>query len=59
MCSRAALPHVFSSGGTIIHIASALAFVGFRNECAHGPTKAGIERFTKGMALDDAGLVAG
>lgn len=57
LCSRAALPHVIARGGTIINIASALAFVGLRSECAYGPTKAAIVQLTKGMALDYAGRI--
>lgn len=57
LCSRAALPHLIASKGAVIHIASALAFVGLRGECAYGPTKAGIVQLTKGMALDYAGKI--
>ena len=57
LCSRAALPHLIRSGGAIVNIASALALVGWPNECAYGPTKAGVVQLTKGMALDYAGKV--
>ncbi len=57
LCSRAALPHLEKSGGAIVNIASALALVGWTNECAYGPTKAGVVQLTKGMALDYAGRI--
>jgi NAD(P)-dependent dehydrogenase (short-subunit alcohol dehydrogenase family) len=57
LCSRAALPYLIASKGTVIHMASALAFMGLRGECAYGPTKAGIVQLTKGMALDYAGSI--
>jgi meso-butanediol dehydrogenase/(S,S)-butanediol dehydrogenase/diacetyl reductase len=34
-----------------------LAFIGWPNEAAYGPTKAGLVQLTKGMALDYAGKV--
>jgi NAD(P)-dependent dehydrogenase (short-subunit alcohol dehydrogenase family) len=57
LCSRAALPHLERSNGAIVNIASALALVGWTNECAYGPTKAGVVQLTKGMALDYAGRI--
>lgn len=57
LCSREALPHLQKSGGAIVNIASALALVGWTNECAYGPTKAGVVQLTKGMALDYAGSI--
>jgi NAD(P)-dependent dehydrogenase (short-subunit alcohol dehydrogenase family) len=57
LCSRAALPHLEASRGTIVNIASALALVGWMNECAYGPSKAGVVQLTKGMALDYAGTI--
>jgi NAD(P)-dependent dehydrogenase (short-subunit alcohol dehydrogenase family) len=57
LCSRAALAPLQASRGTIVNIASALALVGWRNESAYGPTKAGLVQFTKSMALDYAGSI--
>lgn len=37
-----------------MNIASALAFIGLRQEAAYGPSKAGVVQLTKGMALDYA-----
>ena len=54
LCSRAALPHLQASRGAIVNIASALALVGWPNESAYGPGKAGLVQFTKAMALDYA-----
>jgi NAD(P)-dependent dehydrogenase (short-subunit alcohol dehydrogenase family) len=54
LCSREALPHLQASRGVIVNIASALALVGWQNESAYGPTKAGLVQFTKAMALDYA-----
>lgn len=57
LCSRAALPTLQARRGAIVNIASALALVGWTNECAYGPSKAGVVQLTKGMALDYAGSV--
>lgn len=57
LCSRAALPHLIARSGAIVNIASALAMVGWENECAYGPTKAGVVQLTKGMAIDYAGKI--
>lgn len=57
LCSRAALPHLAARGGAIVNIASALALVGWTDECAYGPSKAGVVQLTKGMALDYAGRI--
>lgn len=43
-----------ASRGCIVNIASALALVGWPDECAYGPSKAGVVQLTKGMALDYA-----
>ncbi len=40
--------------GCIVNVASALALVGWPDECAYGPSKAGVVQLTKGMALDYA-----
>jgi NAD(P)-dependent dehydrogenase (short-subunit alcohol dehydrogenase family) len=55
LMARAALPHLLARAGAIVNIASALALVGWPNECAYGPSKAGVVQLTKGMALDYAG----
>ncbi|MFO1059951.1 MAG: SDR family oxidoreductase [Dongiaceae bacterium] len=57
LMSRAALPYLVARRGTIVNIASALALVGWPNECAYGPSKAGVVQLTKGMALDYAGRI--
>lgn len=57
LCSREALPHLQARNGTIVNIASALALVGWQNECAYGPAKAGLVQLTKGMAMDYAGSI--
>ncbi len=57
LCSRHALPHLIATGGSIVNIASALAFIGWPNEAAYGPTKAALVQLTKGMALDYAGKI--
>jgi len=54
LCSREALPHLQARNGCIVNIASALALVGWQNECAYGPAKAGLVQLTKGMAMDYA-----
>jgi NAD(P)-dependent dehydrogenase (short-subunit alcohol dehydrogenase family) len=57
LMSRATLPALIAASGNIVNVASALAFIGLRNECAYGPTKAGVVQMTKGMALDYAGQI--
>jgi NAD(P)-dependent dehydrogenase (short-subunit alcohol dehydrogenase family) len=54
LMARHALPYLVASRGVIVNIASALGFVGWRSECAYGPSKAGVVQLTKGMALDYA-----
>jgi NAD(P)-dependent dehydrogenase (short-subunit alcohol dehydrogenase family) len=54
LCSRQAIPHLEARRGVVVNIASALAIVGWPNECAYGPSKAGVVQLTKGMALDYA-----
>lgn len=53
MC-RAAIPFIRERRGTIVNVASALAFVGWPGESAYGPSKAGVVQLTKGLALDFA-----
>ena len=48
------LPHLVERQGSIVNIASALALVGWPQETAYGPSKAGVVQFTRGVALDYA-----
>jgi dihydroanticapsin dehydrogenase len=57
LMSKHALPHLQRTRGSIINIASSLALIGWRNECAYGPSKAGVVQFTKSMALDYAATI--
>ncbi len=52
-----ALPHLERSRGAIVNFASALALVGWPDESAYGPSKAGVVQFTKAVALDYAPAV--
>jgi NAD(P)-dependent dehydrogenase (short-subunit alcohol dehydrogenase family) len=54
LVSKHAVPHLRRSRGAIVNVASALALMGWRNESAYGPSKAGVVQLTKGMALDYA-----
>lgn len=54
LVSKHATGHLEGSNGSIVNVASALAFVGLRGESAYGPSKAGLVQLTKGMALDYA-----
>jgi NAD(P)-dependent dehydrogenase (short-subunit alcohol dehydrogenase family) len=54
LLAKHALRHLASRRGVIVNIASALAFVGWPQECAYGPSKAGVVQLTKGLALDYA-----
>lgn len=56
MC-KYALPRLLVTRGSIVNIASALAHIGWRSECAYGPTKAAVIQLTKSIALDYAPLV--
>ncbi|MBM7518164.1 SDR family NAD(P)-dependent oxidoreductase [Nocardioides nitrophenolicus] len=51
------LPHLVERRGSIVNIASALALVGWPQETAYGPSKAGVVQFTRGVALDYAPYV--
>lgn len=57
LMARAALPALIVARGAIVNVASALALVGWTNECAYGPSKAGVVQLTKGMAMDYAGSI--
>lgn len=48
------IPHLTRRRGCIVNIASALALVGWPEESAYGPSKAGVVQFTKAVALDYA-----
>ncbi|MSW81669.1 MAG: SDR family oxidoreductase [Actinobacteria bacterium] len=54
LMSRAAVPLLIETGGSIVNIASALGHIGWRREAAYGPTKAALIQFTKSLALDYA-----
>lgn len=49
-----ALPHLVQRHGCVVNFASALALVGWPEESAYGPSKAGVVQFTKSVALDYA-----
>nr|WP_047169291.1 SDR family oxidoreductase [Sphingomonas sp. Y57] len=57
LMSRACLPALIEAEGAIVNVASALALVGWTDECAYGPGKAGVVQLTKGMAMDYAGRI--
>lgn len=52
LTAKHSLPHLIPRRGSIVNISSALAFTGWPEDCAYGPTKAGIVQLTKGLALD-------
>ena len=55
LLSREALPHMIrQGGGTIINVASQLAFVGAKNFAAYTASKGGVVNLTRSMALDCA-----
>ena len=54
LCSRAALPHVPSDGGSIIHISSVTGITGVRGRAAYSSAKAALVGLTRNMALDYA-----
>lgn len=54
LLAKYALPHLVRRRGAVVNIASALAFVGWPQECAYGPSKAGVVQLTKGLAVDYA-----
>jgi NAD(P)-dependent dehydrogenase (short-subunit alcohol dehydrogenase family) len=51
------LPSLIQRRGNIVNVASALALVGWRNESAYGPSKAGVVQLTKSVALDYAAAI--
>jgi NAD(P)-dependent dehydrogenase (short-subunit alcohol dehydrogenase family) len=57
LMAKHALAYLVPRQGTIVNIASALAFVAWPSGCAYGPSKAGVVQLTKGLALDYAPAV--
>lgn len=53
LCSREALRRM-RAGGSIVHISSAVALIGFRNRPAYTATKGALVALTRNMALDYA-----
>lgn len=53
LCSREAIRRM-AGAGSIVHISSAVALIGFRNRPAYTATKGAIVALTKNMALDYA-----
>jgi NAD(P)-dependent dehydrogenase (short-subunit alcohol dehydrogenase family) len=51
-CSKAVIPHLTGTSGTIINIASVVGLIPFRNQCAFTAAKAGVINLTKAMALE-------
>lgn len=55
LLSRLALPHMIENGGgSIVNVASQLAFVGAKNFAAYTASKGGVLNLTRSMALDHA-----
>jgi NAD(P)-dependent dehydrogenase (short-subunit alcohol dehydrogenase family) len=54
LMSRAVVPHMRASGGSIVNIASVLSLVGARNRVAYAASKGAVIAMTKAMALDHA-----
>jgi NAD(P)-dependent dehydrogenase (short-subunit alcohol dehydrogenase family) len=55
LLARAALPHMIAQGrGSIVNVASQLAFVGARNFAAYTASKGGVINLTRSIALDHA-----
>jgi NAD(P)-dependent dehydrogenase (short-subunit alcohol dehydrogenase family) len=52
LLAKHAVPYLARSRGCIVNMASALAFVGWPEDCSYGPTKAAIVQLTKGLAVD-------
>lgn len=52
--SRAAMPHLLASGGSIVNIGSDFSFVGGEQLVAYCASKGGMLMMTKAMALDHA-----
>jgi NAD(P)-dependent dehydrogenase (short-subunit alcohol dehydrogenase family) len=54
LMSRAALPALRSTRGTIVNVASYVGLVGFRGAAAYAASKAAVVNLTRSMALDHA-----
>jgi NAD(P)-dependent dehydrogenase (short-subunit alcohol dehydrogenase family) len=55
LLARAALPHMVAQGrGSIVNVASQLAFVGAKNFAAYTASKGGVINLTRSIALDHA-----
>jgi len=52
LCSREAIRRMPPTGGSIVHISSAVALIGFRNRPVYTATKGAIVALTRNMALD-------
>lgn len=57
LVSKHTVALLLKTNGTIVNVASALAFTGWRHASASGPTAAGIVQLTQAMALDYAPAV--
>jgi NAD(P)-dependent dehydrogenase (short-subunit alcohol dehydrogenase family) len=54
LMSRAALPALRGTRGTIVNVASYVGLVGFRGAAAYAASKAAVVNLTRSMALDHA-----
>jgi NAD(P)-dependent dehydrogenase (short-subunit alcohol dehydrogenase family) len=54
LCSRHVIPHMVTSGGSIIHTSSVTGVTGVRNRAVYSATKGALVALTKNMALDYA-----
>jgi NAD(P)-dependent dehydrogenase (short-subunit alcohol dehydrogenase family) len=54
LASRAALPHLRATRGSIVNVASYVGLVGFRGSAAYAASKAAVVNLTRTMALDHA-----
>ena len=52
--SKAALPHLLESGGSILNVASIYGLVGGRGAAAYSAAKGGVVNFTQQVAVDYA-----
>jgi NAD(P)-dependent dehydrogenase (short-subunit alcohol dehydrogenase family) len=52
LMSRAAIPHLMHTGGSILNVASDLGLVGLAEHAAYCASKGGLVLMTKAMALD-------
>jgi len=52
LCSRVAIPHLRSTGGTIINCSSAVALKGLPNRAAYSASKGAVLSLTRAMAVD-------